>query len=547
MNSLTKKLAAGAIAAATMLGIAGLGATTASADQTADGVIKISSSSAEFNTKTVTAYQMFSYDASASDGSSSTNGYTLINSWDAFFEAKAGDFGLTDVNSTNVKQKAYDYVSGLKDQAVVSFAKTASDWAKDNDATLTSLKHTADAVADGKKYTATLSNLAYGYYVVSPKAGSTDTSVSNGVANKRGTDAILLNVKSSKAVEQDLKTTYPTVDKTVKNGTDDSTHNSVQIGSKVEFKLSSTVPDMTEYTKGYTFKFLDTLSKGLTLNDTNETDKTFTATVKIGDQTLGADDYTATFEKNDQTGTTTLTVNMTSFRDKHLDDAGKTITVEYSATLNEDAVVGKDGNDNTAKVEYSNDPSNTNTGESKEDKTYTYDFNFGINKVDADNSDTKLGGAQFVLKDADGNKITLVQSDAKSNTFRPKTDKDTSEAKDEDVKTNDQGVLNFTGLKEGTYKVEETKAPQGYNKLTAPIEVIIKAEYDTDGKLTEWGVYKSGDTYSKDNTTITVQNKQGLELPSTGGMGTALFTVFGVLIVALGSAWYVKSNRKSAK
>ncbi|PLS25523.1 SpaH/EbpB family LPXTG-anchored major pilin [Bifidobacterium imperatoris] len=550
MNSLTKKLAAGVIAAATMLGIAGLGATTANADAAAsDGVIKISSSSAEFNGKTVTAYQMFSYDKAAVGNGTATNaGYKLIDSWDAFFKAKATDFSLGTVTDDNVKQKAYDYVSGLKDKALVEFAKTASDWAKvsTNDAALQAagLKHTADATQNGKQYTATIDGLAYGYYVVSPQSGSTDTT------DKRGTDAILLNVKNNTAVEQNLKSTYPTVEKTVKNGTEDSNHNSAQIGDKVEFKLVSTVPDMSEYTKGYTFKFTDTLSKGLTLNGVTGTDgnKTFAPTVKIdgvdGDLVKGTD-YNATVVENED-GITSLTIEMVNFKSKQ-QYVGKAITVEYSATLNENAVVGTNGNDNTAKVVYSNDPSTDGTGESQEDKTYTYDFNFGINKVDAENANKKLEGAQFELQDSTGKKIDLVK--VSDNTFRPKAKDTEAAAEDTDVKTDVNGVLNFTGLKEGTYKVVETKAPEGYNKLTAPIEVTIHANYDAEGKLTDWGVTKSGETYNKDNTstTITVENKKGIELPSTGGMGTALFTVFGVLIVALGAGWYVKSNRKASK
>ncbi|KFI85802.1 MULTISPECIES: SpaH/EbpB family LPXTG-anchored major pilin [Bifidobacterium] len=540
MNSLTRKLAAGVIAAATMLGIAGLGATTANAANASDGVIKISSSSAEFNGKTVTAYQMFTYDKEAVDNGTATNGgYALIDSWDAFFKAKATDFGLTDVTDDNVDQKAYDYVSGLNDTAVVTFAKTASDWAKTNDATLSgaNLKYTATAAVDGAKYTATIENLPYGYYVVSPQGGSTDTT------KKRGTDAILLNVKSNTAVEQELKSTYPTVEKTV----DGDNHNSAQIGDTVNFKLASTVPDMAEYTKGYTFNFSDTLSKGLTLN-LNAAGDAFEPVVKIGTTTLTkGTDYNTTYSVDQTTGKTTLTVEMIDFRNLHQNDAGKAITVEYSATLNENAVVGGTGNDNTAKVEYSNDPIEGGTGESQEDKTYTYDFNFGIDKVDAEDSNTKLADAQFELQDSTGTKIELVKVNDNTNTFRPKTAADTTAATDEDVKTDAAGALNFTGLKEGTYKVVETKAPQGYNKLTAPIEVVITAQYDAEGKLTEWGVHKSGDAYAKDNTTITVQNNKGLELPSTGGMGTALFTVFGVLIVALGAGWYVKSNRKSSK
>ena len=358
---------------------------------------------------------------------------------------------------------------------------------------------------------------------------------------------MLLNVKNSTPVKQNLKSTYPTIQKTVQNGNEDSTHNSAQIGDTVNFKLASTVPDMAEYTN-YTFKFTDTLSKGLTLNNTAATGNAFTAVVKIDGTAVDTGDYTATFTKNTISGTTSLEVNMTDFKTKHQHDAGKTITVEYSATLNTDAAVAGNGNDNTAKIIYSNDPSSNSTGETGEDKTYTYTFNFDINKVDADNTDTKLAGAQFELQDAQGHKIALASVNPDENSFRPKGANDTAAA-DTEVKTNGHGVLKFTGLKEGTYKVVETKAPAHYNKLTAPITVEIKANYNADGKLLNWGVIKSGETYDADNpaTSITVENKKGIELPSTGGMGTALFTVFGVLIVALGAGWYVKSNRKSSK
>lgn len=500
MNSLTKKLAAGVIAAATMFSIAGLGATTANAANASDGSIEVSSSNAEFKGKTVTAYQMFTYDKEAVENGTATNsGYALISSWDDFFLHIVQVEGAT---AENVSQKAYDYVASLKDANVVNFAKKASDWVKSQENFGASLKHEAIAAANGNTYTATINNLSYGYYVVSPAAGSTDTTT------KRGTDAMLLNVKNSTPVKQNLKSTYPTIQKTVQNGNEDSTHNSAQIGDTVNFKLASTVPDMAEYTN-YTFKFTDTLSKGLTLNNTAATGNTFTAVVKIDGTVVDTGDYTAMFTKDTISGTTSLEVNMTDFKTKHQHDAGKTITVEYSATLNTDAAVAGNGNDNT---------------------------------------DMKLAGAQFELQDAQGNKIALASVNPDENSFRPKGANDTAAA-DTAVKTNSQGVLKFTGLKEGTYKVVETKAPAHYNKLTAPITVEIKANYNADGTLLNWGVIKSGETYDADHpaTSITVENKKGIELPSTGGMGTALFTVFGVLIVALGAGWYVKSNRKSSK
>ena len=112
--------------------------------------------------------------------------------------------------------------------------------------------------------------------------------------------------------------------------------------------------------------------------------------MKIDGTVVDTGDYTAMFTKDTISGTTSLEVNMTDFKTKHQHDAGKTITVEYSATLNTDAAVAGNGNDNTAKIIYSNDPSSNSTGGTGEDKTYTYTFNFAINKVDADNTDMKL-------------------------------------------------------------------------------------------------------------------------------------------------------------
>lgn len=534
MNSLTKKLAAGVIAAATMFSVAGLGATTANAANASDGSIEVSSSNAEFKGKTVTAYQMFTYDKEAVENGTATNsGYALISSWDDFFLHTVQVEGAT---AENVSQKAYDYVASLKDTNVVNFAKKASDWVKSQKDFGASLKHEAIAAVNGNTYTATINNLSYGYYVVSPAAGSTDTTT------KRGTDAMLLNVKNSTPVKQNLKSTYPTIQKTVKNGTDDKKHNSVEIGDTVDFKLASTVPDMTEYTNGYTFKFTDTLSKGLTLNGTAE-GGTFAPTVKIGDTTLTKDlDYTATYTTDSDTGKTALEVNMMNFKNLHQNDAGKAITVEYSATLNKDAEVGSTGNQNDAKIEYSNDPASNGTGTTKEDKTYTYTFNFDIEKVNAVDHNDKLKGAQFELQRENGTKINLVK--VSDGVFRPAKGTETV-ADDKTVVTDNNGKLQFTGLKEGTYKVKEIKAPTGYNLLKDPITVTISATYDENtGILESWKV-NNANAQGTTVPVITVENNKGVTLPETGGMGTVLFTVFGVAIVALGATWYVKSNRKS--
>ncbi|MEO2302836.1 SpaA isopeptide-forming pilin-related protein, partial [Bifidobacterium longum] len=193
-------------------------------------------------------------------------------------------------------------------------------------------------------------------------------------------------------------------------------------------------------------------------------------------------------------------------------------------------------------IEYSNDPASNGTGTTKEDKTYTYTFNFDIEKVNAVDHNDKLKGAQFELQRENGTKINLVK--VSDGVFRPAKGTETV-ADDKTVVTDNNGKLQFTGLKEGTYKVKEIKAPTGYNLLKDPITVTISATYDENtGILESWKV-NNANAQGTTVPVITVENNKGVTLPETGGMGTVLFTVFGVAIVALGATWYVKSNRKS--
>ncbi|NEG56033.1 SpaH/EbpB family LPXTG-anchored major pilin [Bifidobacterium platyrrhinorum] len=535
MNSLIKKVAAGVLAAATMLGIAGLGASTANADGAANttGTLTVTSTNAAFEGKSVNAYQMFKGEPSA-DGQNAT--YTLVNNWDAFFKAKATEFGL-DVTDANVSEKAYEYVYSLKDKNggkdLAEFATKASNWAKDGTHNIaTAVTPAPKAEASNGKYVATFTNLPLGYYVVSPEAGSTSSS--------RHTDAMLVNVTStSKPTNIDLKSEYPTVDKTIDS---DKKGDSAQIGSTVNFQLKSKVPDTSEY-DNYTFKIVDTLSQGLDYNNDVK------VTVGTGDDAteLGTGDFTPTYNNR------TLTIDLSTYVKTDNDTkAGKAILVKYSATLNKDAFVGTPsgddkGNFNSAKVQYSNGPSEENIGESTPSETHSYTFNFNLKKFykNDQNEDKALEGAKFQLLSSD--KTTAISLVAKSdNVYRPAATSDADADKVTEVETPASGNIEFTGLKEGTYYLQETFAPNGFNKLSDPVEVKIVADIDqTTGALKGWTVNGSAPSETVKIPVVSIENKKGALLPNTGGMGTVLFTVFGVAIVALGAAWYVKSNRKS--
>ena len=531
MTSLTRKIAAATIAAATALSIAGLGVASATADEvTADtttGTLTVSSANAEFAGKTVTAWQMFT---ATPDATGENAGYQVATGWDEFFKG-ADVLNDSSLSGDVLNEKAADYVRklGEDDNAnVTAFAKKAADWAKKQTGLTKTEAKASDTATDGK-YTATFTGLSFGYYVVSPASGSTSST--------RGTDAILVNVTKD-TQDINLKSTYPTVDKKV----DNDNHSSAQIGDTVNFTLTSAVPDTSEYGK-YTFKFVDTLSKGLTFNND--------VTVKVGETTLtpGDNGYYVTSTANDD-GTTTLTIDLSSSIKQQT--AGAAITVTYSATLNENAVIGgttdsNAGNTNSVKVVYSNNPGTDETGESKPSITHTYAFDFDLKKVSVakDEQAQALAGAEFQLKDKDGNVIKLVKTGATDkDTYRPAKTGEAGEGVVETVTTPASGIIAFTGLKAGEYQLVETKAPAGYNKLPAPITVTITATYNDDGTLNNYTVKYNGKDASGHE--ITVENHKGTLLPETGGMGTMLFTVLGVLVVALGAAWYVRSERKGA-
>ncbi|MCF8883963.1 isopeptide-forming domain-containing fimbrial protein, partial [Erythrobacter sp. SN021] len=263
------------------------------------------------------------------------------------------------------------------------------------------------------------------------------------------------------------------VDKTIDA---DKKGDSAQIGSKVNFQLKSKVPDTSEYTN-YVFKIVDTLSAGLDFNND--------VTVKVGDATL-----TATTDYSVTTKGKTVTIDLSNYvKTDNASKAGKGILVTYSATLNENAFVGtpdqnNPGNLNSAKVQYSNGPSEENIGESTPSETHSYTFNFNLKKIYKEgDTENALAGAKFQLLDSDKTVISLVKKS--DNVYRPAKASDTDKVTE--VETPATGIIEFTGLKAGTYYLKETFAPKGYNKLSDPVKVTINATINkTTGALESW-------------------------------------------------------------
>lgn len=386
----------------------------------------------------------------------------------------------------------------------------------------------------------------------------------------------------SVGVEVSKKITNSTA--TIKN-TDSESENGddLAIGDYATFQIDGTIPAYTEAYTQVTYKITDITSEGLTLENTTE------HPVNV---TVGGTSISATSQNDDGKSTTnyTLTVENHSLvvdfdSDFALAHKGQAVVVTYSAKLNEQAVTNFKANTNTVKVTYSNDPTvdstthKTPTTDTPEDKTYHYTFEidgdlYGTTTIDGERVTTELTktgsksnttkytnttenpleDAEFTLYKKDGTKVTKVQSQISDH----------------------NGQLHFKGLDAGEYTLKETKAPSPYSLNTTEIPVVITADYNEDGTLNSYNIEiggKSGKTFSytatysktvptkfetkvnsidesnpsiaTDKSTYEIKNTPISELPSTGGMGTYIFTIVGVVLMACAAGAFMISRRKS--
>lgn len=383
---------------------------------------------------------------------------------------------------------------------------------------------TATATVSSTASTTTISGLAAGYYLVK------DADNSQSGENSSYTRFILKVVGDATA---ELKSDVPSVVKKVQDTNDTTGTTSdwqdsadYDINDSVPFQLTATLPsNLDDYTEYY-LELSDTLSSGLTYN----------GDAKVY---LVNDD-----EKTDVTSSFDIADDGSSFKINNLKSldgvtSSTKVVVEYTATLNENAVIGSEGNPNTVKLIYSNNPNYTGsgetspTGETPEDTVIVFTYKVVVNKVKEDGT-SPLEGAGFTLykKDSSG-KWNEVET----------------------ISAGDTTTFTFSGLDDGDYKLVETTVPDGYNKAS-DVEFTVTAKHDEDSetpKLTELtgdvttGSLEFTSSTTDGSLTTDVVNKKGSVLPSTGGMGTTILYVVGTILVLAAGILLVTKKRMDAK
>ena len=427
--------------------------------------------------RTYTAYKIFDVTYSGDHYS-----YTISDTDAAFTTVKAyADVAANGLNLTAVGKTGKYNVSTGDSFSAASFAQY--------------LKTNAGSLGTGTAFTQVgntmkASGLTPGYYFVS------------------GTSGTVCELATAKDIQIRDKNEAPQIEKSV-----DDADRTVEIGQKLTYTITGKVPSTKGYTE-YTYELTDTMSEGLTFNKD----------VKV---TIGDEDVTTAAAITKNGNGFVASVNMMDYQGQ----IDKPVVITYTATVNEKAIQ-RNEETNTATLKYSNDPANKNSFKESSVEVEVFSFNIVINKYAAGNESTKLEGAKFVLKNAEG-KYYNCDTATKAVTWV------VGKADTTEVTTDVNGVARFDGLQAGTYKLEETAAPAGYNQLIKDITIVLKE----DGSAT---IDDAASTPEADRSlTAGVANSTGTMLPETGGIGTVIFVALGALAVICAGVFLVTNKRMS--
>ena len=537
-NKLNKVVLTGALAAALVAGTVVPAMPAFAAED--KGTITIENSAKNTTSTAKQTYKI--YKLLNFTGTSKGGNYSLTTKWEKFFteENAAGTKYFEKVYVNNKEQvdengrPLVQVKSEYKDkftnnsQDAAAFARAALDYANEN----TIAEDATTSVGDNKG-DATATGLGYGYYLLGTTTGSL-------AALNTATPSVTLVDKNK----------VPSVDKTVSDGDAWKKSTDVNIGDTVDYKA---VIDAYKGAENYVYH--DKMTDGLTFDKNS-------VKITAGETTLKeGTDYTVVLnaEHGEGESKTTDTFDV-EFAKSYLDTiTGDTkITISYSATLNENAIVapGADGNKNSAELTYGDDNHTTKT----ETQTYTYKFN--LHKYTGSVNGAALANAHFSLYKGTFTGTLLKDGKVDENALSGYTrvslvkDKDdntkyTVNAKGEtfeDIVTVEGKDITITGLDEGNYFLVETETPSPeYNILNDVVPVVI-SRADKNTANGSYNITNSTRKVSDTDATpiVDVENRTGSLLPSTGGIGTTIFKVVGGVLVVAAAIYFVIRRKKIA-
>ena len=502
MKKAMKKLMAAMLAIAMVMAMAVPAFAADEAGSTNNGKITIDNA---VTGMTYNVYRILNVDTHNSDYSSIV--YKTNTKWKDFIET-VKDTYFDDISEDGVVKVK----SSLTEADAKNLAYSAKQWLDSHS------NITADAepiMATSKDVT--FDSLPLGYYMV----------VSTGWDSSVNVVCSLDTTKNEVTIHE--KNGQPTIDKEIIEDNNSVKQNDASIGDIVKFQTTVTVTD------GNPLKYIvtDDMSAGLTFIGKNSTDSEHQLSVTVNGQSFTSDKYTVT-----EGGDHTFTVTFKDVDGKSVLNPNDVVVITYYAVVNENAVIAGTGNTNKTDLSYNDKP-----GNSSSTTTYVWKIDAYKFTTNADGNTEALGGAQFVLsKEVNGKTLYAIANADNKITGWTENAYDSAETEKATIFTSpDNGKFSIIGLDSGSYKLTEIKAPDGYNKLDAPIDITIT--YTVTGESATETV-----TYGNNGTgEVQIENKAGATLPSTGGIGTTIFYVIGGGLMIAAAVLLITKKRMENK
>lgn len=486
------------------------------------------------------AYQIFKADVLDKDGKKVVSNV----SW-ASDQAEAAVLGVlkgesgSGISDASTAQEVADYLSKtIADTTATTVVEKDNLLNKIALAVEKAVPPTGEAFDAGAAFTATNK----GYYLFMTDAASIGAKDNYAGKKQTGTSPIFAVVGGS-AVEVAEKTDIPTVEKKVmddKSNSNWADKADSQMGQNVEYQLTGTVAKNVDTFDTYYYQFHDELSAGLTANQAS-------VEVKVDGAKIDPDKYAVSYDQ--ENGNNLLTV---TFDD--LKSSGATVTpnskivVTYTAKLDpakaKKVVVGGEGNENTVKLIYSNNPGHDGKGESVPDTVRDYTYALKLVKEDSADSDVKLSGVKFTIQATGADEGTGIQYVQEDGSFGDTAYEFTTDGK---------GEISVKGLDAGTYTVKETHTLDGYNTLSDFTFTITATGLDQNegANALQVTTSKNGSdlvatpSFDSGTVTLTVQNKKGSGLPLTGLNGVTFTWIAGGAVLCIGVAHLIRSRKQA--